>query len=111
MNNYEDTGRLYHNERDGRFEETTLEMGIIGPKMGFACWAWDYDNDGWLDLFAASSDRDLNAIVNSMIGEPHHLGTGKLFRNSHGTGFEDRTSRSRRGRRVCADGQQLRRFR
>ncbi len=92
VTNYEDTGRLYHNERDGRFEETTLEMGIIGPKMGFACWAWDYDNDGWLDLFAASSDRNLNAIVNSMIGEPHHLATGKLFRNSRGTGFEDRTA-------------------
>jgi hypothetical protein len=91
VNNFDDTGRLYHNERDGRFAETTLEMGIVGPKRGFACWAWDYDNDGWLDIFAASSDRDLNSIVKGMIGEPHHLATGELFRNSRGEGFEDRT--------------------
>jgi hypothetical protein len=91
VTNLDDTGRLYHNERDGRFEETTLEMGITGLKFGFACWAWDFDNDGWLDLFATSSDRDLNSIVKSMIGEPHHLATCKLFRNSRGAGFEDRT--------------------
>jgi hypothetical protein len=91
INNFEETGRLYHNEQDGRFAETTLEMGIVGPKRGFSCWAWDYDNDGWLDIFAASSDRNLDAIVKGMIGEPHHLSTGKLFRNSHGEGFEDRT--------------------
>ncbi len=91
VTNLDDTGRLYHNEQDGRFEETTLEMGINGPKRGFACWAWDYDNDGWLDLFAASADRDLNSIVKSMIGEPHQVATCKLFRNSGGVGFEDRT--------------------
>ena len=91
INNLEDAGRLYHNERDGRFSEVTLEKGIDGPLEGFACWAWDYDNDGWLDIFAASARRDLSAIVKSMIGEPHHLPTGRLFRNSHGEGFEDRT--------------------
>ena len=92
VNNFEDTGRLYHNERNGQFEETTLEMGITGPKMGFACWAWDYDNDGWLDIFAASADRNLNGVVKSIIGEPHHMATGKLFRNSRGREFEDRTA-------------------
>ena len=27
INNLEDTGRLYHNKRDGRFAEVTTEMG------------------------------------------------------------------------------------
>ncbi len=94
VSNLEDTGRLYHNEQDGRFTEVTLEMGINGPKRGFACWAWDYDNDGWLDLFAASLDRDLSSVVKSMIGEPHNLTTPKLFRNAHGEGFEDRTKQA-----------------
>ena len=62
--------------------KSTLEMGIDGPEQGFACWAWDYDNDGWLDIFAASFDRDLSSIVKGMIGEPHDLTTGRLFRNS-----------------------------
>ncbi len=91
INNLADTGRIYHNEGDGRFTETTLELGITGPEKGFACWAWDFDNDGWLDIFAASSDRDLDSIIKGMIGEPTSHATGKLFRNSHGQGFEDRT--------------------
>ena len=49
--------RLYHNNRDGTFTETTKAMGIDGPRMGFSCWAWDYDNDGWLDIFATSYDN------------------------------------------------------
>ena len=38
-------------------------MGINGPKGGFSCWAWDYDNDGWLDIFATCYDRDLDDVV------------------------------------------------
>ena len=30
-----------------------------GPRSGFSCWAWDYDNDGWLDIFATCYDRTL----------------------------------------------------
>ena len=48
-------------------------------RCGFACWAWDYDNDGWLDIFAASFDRDLTSIVKGMIGEPHDLGYRQAF--------------------------------
>ncbi len=91
VNNLVDTGRLYHNEGDGRFAESTLEMNIDGPRYGFACWAWDYDNDGWLDIFAASIDRDLTSFVKGMIGEPHDRAYGRLFRNSQGETFEDLT--------------------
>ena len=111
INHLEDDGRLYHNERDGRFTEVTLEMGIDGPSAGFACWAWDYDNDGWLDIFAASASRDLSAVVKCMIGEPHGFATGRLFRNSHGTSFGHRTREAGVDGVYCPDGLQLRRFR
>ena len=51
--------RLYHNNRDGTFSDVTTSLGIDGPHAGFSCWAWDYDNDGWLDIFATSYDRSL----------------------------------------------------
>ena len=38
-------------------------MGIDGPKQGFSCWAWDYDNDGWLDIFATCYDHSLADVV------------------------------------------------
>src|SRR5262249_11179947 len=79
---------------DGHFEEVTSEMSLDGPDRGFACWAWDYDNDGWLDLFAACQDRDLSSIVKTMVGQPHDRSTGRLFRNNHGSGFENVTKQA-----------------
>ena len=57
VNNGQEYARLYHNERDGRFVEVTTPMGIDGPLGGFSCWSFDFDNDGWLDLFAVSYMR------------------------------------------------------
>jgi hypothetical protein len=83
---------LFHNERDGRFFDVTQALGIDGPQRGFPCWAWDYDNDGWLDLFATSYDFTLEGVVQGLTGEPHHLHSGKLWRNAEGRWFEDRTA-------------------
>jgi hypothetical protein len=78
------------NDRAGHFSEVTTAMGIDGPKYGFSCWTWDYDNDGWLDIFATSYDRSLGDVVKGMLGEPHHRQSGRLFRNMSGRAFEDR---------------------
>jgi len=91
LNNMYETGRLYHNDCDGRFTEVTQSMEIDGPVSGFSCWAWDYDNDGWLDIFATSFDRSLDEIVKGLVGEPHTLHNGRLFRNARGQRFENRT--------------------
>jgi FG-GAP-like repeat len=51
--------QLFHNNRNGSFTDVTEAMGIRGPYLGFSCWAWDFDNDGWLDIFATSYERTL----------------------------------------------------
>jgi hypothetical protein len=94
VNCLQDSGRLYHNERDGRFTEVTTSMGIDGPHHGFSCWAWDYDNDGWMDIFATSIDRELSEVVKGILGRPRTLHAGRLFRNLQGQGFENRTAES-----------------
>jgi hypothetical protein len=43
--------RLYHNEGDGTFRDVAPELGLTGPSHGFACWFWDFDNDGRPDLY------------------------------------------------------------
>lgn len=72
---------LYHNLRNGLFEDVAPEMGVAelnrkgtGVSMG-AVWA-DMDNDGFEDLFVFKWGRP------------------QLFRNKEGTGFEDVTSGS-----------------
>jgi hypothetical protein len=83
--------QLFHNNRDGTFTDTTAAMGITGPKDGFSCWAFDYDNDGWLDIFATCYQRDLEHLVGDMLDiavQPHMEGT-RLYRNLGGKKFQD----------------------
>jgi hypothetical protein len=82
---------LFHNNRNGTFSEVTDSMGIDGPKNGFSCWAWDYDNDGWLDIFATCYDYSLEDVVKGMQGKPHGRLSNRLFRNLQGKGFENKT--------------------
>jgi hypothetical protein len=85
------TPQLFHNNRNGTFTDVTEEMGITGPQGGFSCWAFDYDNDGWLDLFATCYQRTLVDLVNSLLGLPVSKGMGvtRLYRNQGGKKFQD----------------------
>ncbi len=91
LNNLGGAAELYRNNRNGTFREVTSQMGINGPQHGFSCWAWDYDNDGWLDLFATCYDRTVGDVVKGLMGQPHARNSNRLFRNLGGKGFEDRT--------------------
>ncbi len=91
LNNLAGDARLYRNQRDGTFSDFTTRMGISGPYHGFSCWSWDYDNDGWLDIFATCFDRSLGDIVKGLLGQPHGRYSSRLYRNQQGKGFEDVT--------------------
>ena len=91
LNNLARSGRLYHNNRNGSFTDTSTSMGIDGPYAGFSCWAWDYDNDGWLDIFATCYDRTLGDVVKGLLGQPHGRYSNRLFRNLQGKGFQNVT--------------------
>jgi hypothetical protein len=91
VNNLTNDARLYHNNRNGTFTDVTKSMGIDGPSKGFACWAWDYDNDGWLDIFATCFDYSLADIVKGLVGKPHERLSNRLFRNVEGKRFENKT--------------------
>jgi hypothetical protein len=94
VNNLMEKAHLYHNARNGTFTEETLPMGIDGPLRGFACWSWDYDNDGWLDIFATCYDRTLGAVVKGLLGEHDPTHTTRLYRNARGTAFVNETTRA-----------------
>jgi hypothetical protein len=83
--------RLYHNNRDGTFSDVTAKLGIDGPEVGFSCWAWDYDNDGWLDIFATCFDYSVQDVVNGLIGQPHNRLSNRLWHNAKGQKFENKT--------------------
>jgi hypothetical protein len=47
-------GYLFHNNRDGTFTNTTISGGINGESQSHTATWWDYDNDGWPDLYVAN---------------------------------------------------------
>jgi hypothetical protein len=46
---------LYHNNGDGTFTDVTAKAGVLTPggRFGLSAVAFDYNNDGWPDLFVA----------------------------------------------------------
>ena len=45
---------LYHNNGDGTFTEVTKQAGIAGNYKGLGVVWWDYNNDGWPDIYVAN---------------------------------------------------------
>jgi hypothetical protein len=91
LNNLFGEGQLFRNMGEGKFHDISAELGIDAHSAGFSCWSWDYDNDGWQDIFATCFDRTLKGVVQGLIGEPHQCKSNHLFRNLEGKGFQDVT--------------------
>ena len=47
-------GYLFHNNGDGTFTNVTERAGIYGETLSHSATWWDYDNDGWPDLYVAN---------------------------------------------------------
>lgn len=90
-NNLNSVGMLYENDSRGHFKDVSVREQIDGPSNGFSCWAWDFDNDGWMDIFATCYDRTVASVLQGMRGEPHLMQSNRLFRYLGAKGFADVT--------------------
>jgi hypothetical protein len=73
---------LYVNDGKGTFEDARVRVGLAAPTAamtGFGTDWFDFDNDGWLDLFAANGAVN---IVEAQRGDafPYRM-KNQLFRN------------------------------
>jgi hypothetical protein len=92
VSNYVGENFLYHNERNGTFTERAKALGVEKPVMSFPAWFFDYDNDGWVDLFVASFVPSVTEVVRGFLRMPAQAETMKLYRNNRKGGFEDVTA-------------------
>ncbi|MBP6823273.1 MAG: CRTAC1 family protein [Acidobacteria bacterium] len=92
VSNYGGDNFLYRNKGDGRFEEVGAKSGVSKPLMSFPTWFFDYDNDGWLDLFVASFVPSVTEIARGFLGLPPAAETMKLYHNNGKGAFEDVTA-------------------
>jgi hypothetical protein len=80
---------LYHNRGNGTFEEVAATLGVQKPFASFPTWWFDYDNDGWLDLFVVSYPNSVEEFAKHYLGLPPIAETLTLYRNTGKGGFTD----------------------
>jgi tetratricopeptide (TPR) repeat protein len=83
---------LYHNNHDNTFTEVAGAAGVKAPTRGFATWFFDYDNDGWPDLFITSFFGTVDESARTYLGLPHNATTLKLYKNMKDGTFRDVTA-------------------
>ncbi|MEO7509071.1 MAG: VCBS repeat-containing protein [Pyrinomonadaceae bacterium] len=47
-------GHLFRNQGDGTFTDVTARAGIMGETLSHSATWWDFDEDGWPDLYVAN---------------------------------------------------------
>jgi FG-GAP-like repeat/ASPIC and UnbV/PPIC-type PPIASE domain len=91
VTNLKGVNYLYRNNRNGTFTEVAEQAGVPGTGYSFATWFFDYDNDGWPDLFVALANASIDENVKTYLNRSHNLGTLKLYKNLGNGTFRDVT--------------------
>ena len=84
---------LYHNEGNGLFvdEAPQSEVGRASlVTLGFGCFFFDYDNDGWPDIFVA--DGHIEDAIERVQKRVHYAEPSHLFHNLGGGKFTEVTT-------------------
>jgi len=91
VSNQNGANYLYRNNHNLTFTNVARQAGVPGVGKGFAAWFFDYDNDGWPDLFVTSYYWSIEETLETYLGLPNKGGTMKLYRNLGNGAFRDVT--------------------
>ena len=88
-----------------RFTDVTAAAGVAQQKNSFATWFFDYDNDGWPDIFVAGYSLKSTADIGAFeMGLPVSAEKPKLYRNMHDGTFRDVSSEVHLDRAILTMG-------
>ena len=88
-----------------RFTDVAKAAGVEEPIFSFPTWFFDYDNDGWLDIFVGGWDgAPVAAVAARYLGVRHPEGTPRLYRNTGNGTFADVTITAKLDRVLLAMG-------
>jgi FG-GAP-like repeat/PPIC-type PPIASE domain/ASPIC and UnbV len=83
---------LFHNNHDRTFTDLASEAGVQKPYQSYTAWFFDYDNDGWPDLFVTSYYVSVDETMRTYLGLAPNAETMKLFKNMKDGTFRDVTT-------------------
>jgi hypothetical protein len=105
---------LFHNDGAApgghwKFTDATSRAGVSEPLASFPCWFFDYDNDGWLDIFVSSCPAEdfshvAGQVAADYLGLPTRAETPRLYRNNHDGTFSNVTREVRLNRPLYTMG-------
>ena len=74
-----------------KFVDVTREAGVAEPNMSFTCWFFDYNNDGWPDIFVSGYWATMPNIVREYLGQKDKAkgARPRLYRNNKDGTFTD----------------------
>jgi ASPIC and UnbV/FG-GAP-like repeat len=80
-----------------KFVDVTAKAGVAEPHMSFTTWFFDYDNDGWPDIFVSGYWATMPNIVREYLGDKEKAkgDRPRLYHNNRDGTFTD-VSRSAR---------------
>ena len=82
--------RAHADGADWIFTDVTEHSGLGGKRHTFPTWFFDYDNDGWLDIFAGGySTTSMEDVGLFMFDKPNKGSVSHLFQNNHDGTFTD----------------------
>ncbi|MDX1642109.1 MAG: VCBS repeat-containing protein, partial [Balneolaceae bacterium] len=64
------------------FTDVTFKAGVQEPFVSFPTWFWDYNNDGWLDLFVSAYQATPGDIAKEYLGKETDAEMPRLYRNN-----------------------------
>lgn len=103
LSNLRGSNLLFHNDgpRESasgagwRFSDQTSLAGVEAPERSFTTWFWDFDNDGWEDLFVSGYGyAGVGDIAADYLGLSNTAEKPRLYRNLGNGRFEEISQRS-----------------
>ena len=101
---------LFRNDgRDATGNWKFTQVAVMEPSQSFVTWFWDFNNDGWLDIFVSGYSTtgaaySAGQVAAGYLGLPHTAELPRLYRNDGGKGFTDVTREAGLNRVLYAMG-------
>ena len=82
--------RLYRNVDNKRFEDVAAELKVTQPEQrSFATWFFDFNNDGWLDIFVTAYYATPKHLTQHYMGQTDGAHRSRLYLNGGDGTFKE----------------------
>lgn len=78
-------------EKNYYFEEISKAAGVQEPINSFPAWFWDYNNDGWMDIWVSGYETTSGDVAMDYLGLKHGGESPRLYENNKDGTFSDVT--------------------